>query len=204
MSRLFLITSLASAGFHNPDALQVRLTGVSSGAEPEGGKLFQLFRQDHLYTLAQHRSHSSHSSHSSHMSGSSGGHYSHSSHTSHQSSSGGYSAPVYTPVPSYSPPPTPPPPPPSSYRPTSSLYAAPAADAPKALPALSGRSAMFKTIVMHVEVALMGRNLYDGPIDGVVGPTLRAALRRFQQAQGLTVTGTITPETLDALHVPTQ
>lgn len=63
---------------------------------------------------------------------------------------------------------------------------------------------MFKTIVVHVQVALMGRGDYDGPIDGTVGPALRAALRQFQQAQGLTVTGTMTPQTLDALHVPSQ
>lgn len=63
---------------------------------------------------------------------------------------------------------------------------------------------MFKTIVMHVQVALMGPGIYGGPIDGVVGPAVRASLRQFQQAQDLTVTGTITPETLDALHVPSQ
>jgi hypothetical protein len=202
MSRIFLITSLASAGFSHPEPLQSTLTRASSGFDPEQGKLFQVFRQEHLYTLAGHTSHSSHSSHSSHMSGS-GGHF---SHSSHQSSSGGYSYPVYNPAPTYTPPPSPPPPPPpaSSYRSPPSLYTAPSDSSGKSLPPLSGRSAMFKTVVMHVQVALMGRGDYDGPIDGTVGPALRVALRQFQQSQGLTVTGTITPQTLDALHVPSQ
>jgi His-Xaa-Ser repeat protein HxsA len=69
---------------------------------------------------------------------------------------------------------------------------------------LTGRSTLFKTIVMHVQVALMGQGLFDGPIDGSVGPKTRAALRVFQESHGLTVTGSITPQTLDALHVPSQ
>jgi peptidoglycan hydrolase-like protein with peptidoglycan-binding domain len=48
----------------------------------------------------------------------------------------------------------------------------------------------------------MGRGLFNGPIDGNVGVSTRTALRRFQQSQGLAVTGTITSETLDALRVP--
>jgi His-Xaa-Ser repeat protein HxsA len=63
---------------------------------------------------------------------------------------------------------------------------------------------LFKKVVMRVQVALMGRGLFNGPIDGSVGVATRAALRQFQQSQGLTVTGTITSETLDALHVPSQ
>jgi peptidoglycan hydrolase-like protein with peptidoglycan-binding domain len=47
----------------------------------------------------------------------------------------------------------------------------------------------------------MARQLYDGTIDGVVGPKLRAALRKFQGQRSLSVTGTITPQTLDALMV---
>lgn len=210
MSRTFLIPSLLAAGFGHADPLQAALTGATSTdtGDPDRAKLFQQYRQDHLYTLAQHRSHSSHSSHSSHRSGSSGGHYSHSSHTSHRSSTGGYSTPSYNPAPVYKAPSTP------STSSSSTGAGRTRATAPQPLltteggetklQTLPGRSALFKTIVMHVQVALMGQGLFNGPIDGDVGPKTRAALRTFQENHGLTITGTITPQTLDALHVPAQ
>jgi len=58
-------------------------------------------------------------------------------------------------------------------------------------------------IVCRVQLALTARDLYAGTIDCAVGPQLRHALRRFQESHGLTVTGTITPETLDRLMVST-
>jgi His-Xaa-Ser repeat protein HxsA len=230
MSKKFLIPSLLAAGFGQTDPLQAALTSATSTNkdDPNQAKLFQQYKQDHIYTLAQHRSHSSHSSHSSHRSGSSGGHY---SHSSHRSSTGGYSTPSYNPSPVYTPPaPQPvyrPPAPPSpsgnstSTGRTSGTKVQPLLSSPVTtengetkliatengetrLVSLGGRSALFKTIVMHVQVALMGQGLFDGPIDGDVGPKTRAALRTFQGSHGLAVTGTITPQTLDALHVPTQ
>lgn len=227
MSKKFLIPSLLAAGFGQTDPLQAAITSAASTDidDPNRAKLFQQFKQDHLFTLAQHRSHSSHSSHSSHRSGSSGGHYSHyshTSHTSHQSSTGGYSSPSYDPAPVYTPPPSPPPSGGSSNSGGTSrtrsqpLFSSPVTtetgettlvttpNGETKLVTLSGRSELFKTIVMHVQVALMGQGLFDGPIDGDVGPKTRAALRTFQQRNGLAVTGTITPQTLDALHVPSQ
>ena len=196
MSRRFLIPTLLAAGFGYHDPLQATLTGASSTAtdDPDNPRLFQLFRQDHLFTLAQHRSHSS-----------------------HRSSTGGYSGPVYRPPPVYTPPSNPAPSSTTTNESGSSgssgsggtarpLYSAPNSTTatPQGLPSLSGRSAAFKTIVMHVQVALMGRGLFEGTIDGNVGPATRAALRQFQQSSGLSVTGTITTETLDALHVSSQ
>jgi His-Xaa-Ser repeat protein HxsA len=67
---------------------------------------------------------------------------------------------------------------------------------------LSGRSTQFTSIVRRVQIGLLAQGLYEGSIDGVVGPALRSALRRFQTSSGLQVTGTITPEVLDALKVP--
>lgn len=66
---------------------------------------------------------------------------------------------------------------------------------------LSGRSAQFQSIVRRVQIGLLGQGYYQGDVDGEVGPSMRAALREFQSAVGLTVTGTITPETLDALKI---
>lgn len=201
----FLVSSLLAAGFTaHQDALAAafgRATTVPN--DPERGTLLGRFAQDHSVTLAQHRSHSSHSSH---RSGYSGGHY---SHTSHRSSSAGGYYPSYQPAPSYVPPrdvepePTPTPTPPA-YQP---LFAPEArADAPPSdgKPALSGRTKRFKSIVRRVQIALMAQDLYSGAIDGIVGPSLRGALRKFQKDHGLDATGTITPATLDALMVSSE
>ncbi|MBE2993824.1 peptidoglycan-binding protein [Sphingomonas sp. CFBP 13603] len=53
----------------------------------------------------------------------------------------------------------------------------------------------------RVQIALKAQDLYSGAVDGVVRPALRSALRKFQKARGLDVTGTITSPTLDALMV---
>lgn len=171
--------------------------------EPGGGSLLDRFRQDHLMTLADHRSHSSHASHSS---GYSGGHY---SHTSHRSSAGGGYSPSYDSGPTYTPPYEPPAPAPTpAPAPAAQPLFAPATRAaappPDGLPALSGRTKRFASIVRRVQIALLARDLYSGAIDGVVGPTLRSALRKFQKTRSLDVTGTITPATLDALMISSQ
>lgn len=207
----YIITSLALAGFGPADPALAGFVQATTGGgdDPDTGKLFQLFKQDHLVTLAQHRSHRSHRSHSSHRSG-----------------SGGYSSPVYSaPSPVYVPPSPPPPPPPSS-RPRSPSsrplpWSPPATtegkdvEAPtpqtlirphrvEGLPALSGRTQRFASIVRRVQIALLGRGLYEGTIDGVVGPGTRAAIRNFQTGAGLEATGTITPEVLDGLMVSSE
>lgn len=194
MTKRFLIPSLLAAGFGNHDPLQAAITDATatSGDDPGNASLFQIFRQDHRVTLAQHRSHRSHRSHSS-----------------HRSSTGGYRAPVYTPPPVYSPPARPAQPTPPRSTAPQTLVSPPAptgqvrATAPQgdALQILPGRSAQFAAIVRRVQLALMGQGFFEGPITGTVGPLTRAALRRFQTARRLAVTGTITPETLDALRV---
>ena len=196
MTRKYMITGLLAAGFGHHDPLQAALTRAASSDRPDEGKLFQLFRQDHLYTLAGHSSHSSHASHAS--------------HASHYSSTGGYTPPTYSPAPVYAPPlysPPAPSPAPASPAPSSddtSSFGSPVTPKAATPAPLSGRSELFKKVVRRVQVALMGRGLFDGPIDGTVGLATRAALRQFQQSQGLAVTGTITAQTLDALHVPSQ
>jgi len=199
----FLIPSLFAAGFGTHDAGQAATPALSSGdGDPGRATLFDIFRQDHYVTLAQHRSHSSHSSHSSHRSGS-GGHY---SHTSHRSSTGGYdggySPPVYS-----APAPTPAPAPPTVRRLVPLRSAQPGEATPPpadGLPALSGRTERFKAIVKRVQIGLLAQGYYDGAIDGVVGPGMRGGLRKFQKARSLSVTGTITPEVLDALRVSSE
>ncbi|MFZ5746917.1 MAG: peptidoglycan-binding protein [Pseudomonadota bacterium] len=202
--RHFLIPSLLAAGFGSHEsapAAAVRTPALGND-DPNAASLMRIFRLDHAYSLAEHRSHRSHSSHSSHRSGS-GGHSSHMSHTSHRSSTGGYSVPTYT-APAPSPPPSPPPPPRAAplHSPALPLRSARTGEAspPKTL---SGRSAQFQAIVRRVQIALLAQGYYAGKIDGIVGPAMRAGLRKFQEARGIAVTGTITAEVLDALRIST-
>ena len=197
----YLVPGLVAAGFGHGDPAQAAYVRTATGPrdDPERGALIDVFRQDHTVTLADHRSHSSHSSHQSSYGG--GGHY---SHTSHRSSTGGsYYGDTYTPVrPVYTPPPPPDPAPVVPARPAPLFSAGERASPVQAAPTtLSGRTRRFASIVKRVQIALLARRLYEGPIDGVVGPRLRSALRKFQAQRALTVTGTITAETMDALMV---
>jgi His-Xaa-Ser repeat protein HxsA len=208
MSRAFVIASLLAAGFGSRDVLAADVFRATTGSDDRSNRttLFETFRQDHEVTLADHRSHRSHSSHSSHRSGS-GGHY---SHSSHRSSTGGYGN--YSPAPVYTPPPTA-----TSSADTassrtqgssdvSSVYSSPdavsATTSQAPLKALSGRSELFKSIVKRVQIGLLAHGLFNATIDGNVGPATRKALRAYQSKFGLAQTGTITPETLDSLKIP--
>lgn len=221
MARQFLIASLITAGFGQTNVDQDRLAAVSAGGPNDNfiSPIHQPFARIHTFNMGGHRSHSSHSSHRSSSAGS--GHFSHSSHTSHRSSaSGGYdypsapapAVPVYTdPSPSdgvsgsYDG---------GSSGGRSSSVPAPAqgfisprpatGGADGRLPSMPGRSQRFKMAVCRVQLALTARDYYAGPIDCVVGPQLRGAIRKFQADQSIDQTGTITPEVLDRLMVPTE
>jgi len=54
-------------------------------------------------------------------------------------------------------------------------------------------------VIANVQGALQDLGYYLDEIDGVLGPTTRAALERYQQDNGLPVTGLIGPETLQSL-----
>lgn len=148
--------------------------------------LFDVFRLDHQYWLAAHRSHSSHRSHRS--------------HTSHRSSSGSYSLPKSYYNPSPAPQPkyvTPPPGEPLVLIPETGQYE-PLPQKQKILP---GNSNKFQLITKQVQLALFAYGYYKGEVDGVVGPGTKEALTKMQADYGLKVTGTITPQTLDALKI---
>lgn len=177
MSKKFLIPSLLAAGFpsgHSAAAVP-NLSRIDSDPTP----MFDVFRQAHKYTLAGHSSHASHGSHSSHRS----------------SSSGGYTAPrTATPTPLYTP---------RTNRnttstPPTSILPSPPAAAAKILP---GNSATFQRIAIQVQTALKAYGYYNGAIDGIIGAGSKSALSRFQADYGLKVTGTITPEVLDAFGI---
>ena len=51
-----------------------------------------------------------------------------------------------------------------------------------------------------VQARLRGLGFYFGEIDGKIGPKTKAALRRFQEAQGLSITGEADDDTASALR----
>lgn len=195
----FLISSLLAAGILPlADAKAQVFDGLSSpphGPDDDDDAVIAQFAQNHLFHLAQHRSHSSHASHSSHRSG----------------TSGRPRAPVYTPppprTPRVTPRPTPAPSPTRNERstPPSSILPSSPATAPQPLftprETVDPSRAQIEEIVRKVQTGLMAYGYYEGPPDGIVGPKTREALIRFQTDYGLKVTGTITPEVLDAFRI---
>lgn len=163
--------TLAAAGYL-PQSAQTAVAPVPLDRnDDKSSSLFQILRGEHKYTLAGHRSHSSHGSHGSHRSSSGSGY----------SGGGTYrpSAPSSNSTP------------PASVMPRAS-------EAPKTLP---GNSAVFLDIVKRVQTALYSYGYYTGAIDGIVGTGTKAAISKFQKDWGLKITGTITPEVLNALNI---
>jgi hypothetical protein len=55
---------------------------------------------------------------------------------------------------------------------------------------------------LAAQQVLAQQGYYRGQIDGVFGPETRAAIAEYQSNRGLRVTGTLTPDTLQALGLP--
>jgi hypothetical protein len=64
----------------------------------------------------------------------------------------------------------------------------------------SGRNGS-ATIQVLVQDSLARRGYYGGPVDGVVGPGTRSAIREFQRDNGLPVTGRIDSQLVQALQI---
>jgi len=56
----------------------------------------------------------------------------------------------------------------------------------------------------EIQKALQAAGFYNGPIDGVVGPTTMAAVTAYQQSKGLPADGYLTVETVKALGISPQ
>jgi hypothetical protein len=61
------------------------------------------------------------------------------------------------------------------------------------------KTCMSASLVTNVQSALKEKGFNPGPIDGIMGPRTRAALRKFQKANHLAIGGGLTKETLRAL-----
>ena len=59
----------------------------------------------------------------------------------------------------------------------------------------------YSYVILAVQRALTQLGYYDGPLDGVVGPQTKKAIRWFQSVDRLPATGEIDPPTLRALRI---
>lgn len=181
----FLIASLAAAGFAEdlpPDANYV--------SEAESQVFDNILNRNLPFTLAGHSSHRSHGSHQS--------------HGSHRSSATKRYTPAPTPTPRYTPtvPSTPKKPPNSSRNtnstpPKSILPSSPSLD-PKVL---HGNSSQFGRLVIRAQMLLYAQGFYTGEINGLETMEMRAALAKYQSANGLAVTGKLDDATVKTMNV---
>ena len=177
----FIIASLAIAGFSSSKQSADLQKGDLKNLE-KAPNFQNLLNRTLPFTLAGHSSHRSHGSHRSHRSSSRS-------------------------VPKYSPPaqPTPPAKPsspstnrnPNSTPPSAILPNSPALNLPK----IKGNSARFKRIVMRVQMMLYALGHYTGQLDGLAGSDTRTAIAKYQQQNGLTVTGQIDEQLLKRMNV---
>lgn len=196
--KVYLIPSLIAAGFMPSKSDAAPISGVVDKKNPQS--IFERLRIKHVYTLAGHSSHSSHASHASHASSSGSGYLPRALYPSVDST------PAYTPRPLYqAPAPTYTPPPASTYTPPAP--AATPAPAPVATPpaeplkVLPGNTDKFRRIVIQVQTGLIAYGYYPGPVTGQVDAATKVGLTKMQDAYGIKVTGTITPEVLTALGI---
>ena len=119
-------------------------------------------------------------------------HSSHGSHRSHRSSSGGVRQAPSTPAPQpqYQSPPS---------SPAPSVIPRTTPRIERAIPKPTPQDV--SRMVIRVQAALMRRGLYNGDIDGLLGPKTRAALRAFQQTEGIPQTGRMDIATLTRLGI---
>ena len=168
----FVIGSLAIAGLSATPVIAAPTRVESENAIKNSTGLFTIFSAQKELKTAQHRSHQSHSSHSSHRS-SSGGNRS-------------YPSAIPTPTPRRSDSTSP-----SSILPRNSYSNQGALSATE----------QFVARAKRVQQGLTAYGYYSGEIDGKVGPATKAALSKFQKDFSLPITGTITPEVLDAFGI---
>jgi peptidoglycan hydrolase-like protein with peptidoglycan-binding domain len=68
--------------------------------------------------------------------------------------------------------------------------------------AAAPRGADDPKVVRRVQQTLNNRGFDAGSVNGVLGPSTRAALKRFQQGENLEASGELNPQTLTALGIP--
>ena len=145
------------------------------------------------FYIAGHRSHSSLRSHSSHRSSSGGGYYGGSSTPYYPKSYGSSTSNSGSEFPSSS----------SRALSSGSTNSASSANTRPQIGNLSADSEKRKRLIMRVQFALFDKGYYDGIIDGVMGPTTRASIKKYRQANDLPlpITETLDTQLLNALNI---
>ncbi len=59
-----------------------------------------------------------------------------------------------------------------------------------------------KDQITQAQTLLKGRSFYSGDADGKLNPDTRAGLKKYQEAEGLKVTGTLNAVTLQKMSIP--
>lgn len=122
-------------------------------------------------------------------------HSSHGSHRSHRSSSGSRAAPTPS-IPTPRPTPT--------WRtpsPPATTPATPKKETPAPTNTAKPTPQDLSMMVVRVQAALMRLGIFEGDIDGVLGPQTRAAIREFQKSKGIKQTGRMDVDTLTNLGI---
>jgi hypothetical protein len=55
--------------------------------------------------------------------------------------------------------------------------------------------------ILRIQIALDALGFNPGPVDGLLGPRTLQAIRKYQERSGMTVTGELTDEQIDALEI---
>ena len=174
----FFITTLAAAGLiDSPDDL-IKKDEDQINSKISENAFFKYFEYDLGYTLAAHSSHGSHGSHSSHGSHQSHSSSGHASHVSHQSSS----QPSVPKIPNNNSTP------PKSILPETPLE-------------LKGNMSQFTILTLRVQAVLYAYGYYNGALDGRIGENTKIAITKYQRANGLTITGTLSDELIKSLQL---
>ncbi len=85
-----------------------------------------------------------------------------------------------------------------------SNMSAPEASAPNANAAKPKRGPIFRATkdqIMQAQTMLKTRGMYEGDATGKLDPPTRAALKKYQEAEGLRVTGTLNRVTLEKMAI---
>ena len=58
-----------------------------------------------------------------------------------------------------------------------------------------------RSVTLRVQAVLYAYGYYNGPLDGIIGENTNIAITKYQRANGLTITGTLSDELIKSLQL---